>query len=119
MIMCFRGGSIGHSSTRAATDIFKDDRDDLDIVSQRRRKEPQTDLNAEEDDGVDVDEMSTEILDGERDTEAVIDEEGQLSDSELVDYGYEPEIESDDEEVDDDREAGEEDATAVDDYADY
>ena len=126
-MMRFRGGGVGHSSTRADTDAFKDDRDGLDIISQRAR-EPQTNLNvqADEDHGMDSDdsddEMNAENLDGEKDMEGEVDEDDQLSDSELVDYGYELEIESDEE--DDDREAGEEDDTAVDElgtlgYADY
>ena len=76
--------------------------------------------DADEDDDMYVNnESNAEDMDGEGDIEGDVDEEAKLSDSEMVDYGYEPEIESDDEEVDDDREAGEEDATAVDDYADY
>ena len=32
-MMRFRGGSVGHKSTREATDFFKKDRDQLDIKS--------------------------------------------------------------------------------------
>ena len=121
MMMRFRGGGVGHSSTRAATDTFKSDRDDLDIISQRARKVSQTHSNMDEDDdGMDDDEMDA---DGERDIEGEVDEEGLLSDSEVIDYGYEPESGSDEEE-DNNREEGEEDDVAVDElgtlgYADY
>ena len=107
--MRFRGGGVGHSSTRAATDTFKNDRDNLDITSQRaqRNSEPPTHSNMEEDDDELEDEMP--VIDEERDVEGDIDEDGQLSDSEVVDYGYEVESELDEEE--EDREAGEEDDT--------
>jgi len=32
-MMCFRGGGVGHKSTREATDFFKQDRDRLDVQS--------------------------------------------------------------------------------------
>ena len=57
-----------------------------------------------------------------------IDEEGELLESELIDYGYEPEIESDEDkeepEEEEDRDIGEEDDTTIDElailgYADY
>jgi hypothetical protein len=132
MMMRFRGGGVGHLSTRAATDTFKDDRDGLDIKSQQARREPGTsshqNVDDPEDNGVDDNdsEMNAENSDGdlERDIEGV-DEDGQLSDSELFDYGYEPESESEsDEEArgeDDEWEACEEDdhTTGVEDYGDY
>lgn len=109
--MRFRGGGVGHSSTRAASDIFKTDRDELDIVSQQARKEPQTHRSIvtddSDDDGIMVeDDMEAENLDGE--IEGDVDEEGQVSDSEVVDYGYELESCSDEEE-NDDSDVGEED----------
>lgn len=39
MFMRFRGGGVGHAATRAATDAFKTDRDDLDIQSREARNE--------------------------------------------------------------------------------
>ena len=102
MMMRFRGGGVGHSSTRAASDKFKNDRDDLDIISQL-----QTHPNTKEDDDIPVNEedMNRENSDGERDMDEVVEEEDQLSDSELVDYGYELPVESssDEEEGNDDR----------------
>lgn len=132
--MRFRGGGVGHSSTRSATDSFKIDRDRLDMISQQLRTESNTQRhsNMEEgdSDGTDHDdiEMNAEKSAGEREIEGEVDEECQLSESELVDYGYELDSElgsdEDSEEDDDDREAGEEDDTTVDElgvlgYADY
>jgi hypothetical protein len=136
MLMRFRGGGVGHSSTRSATNSFKIDRDQLDMILQQIRKDSNTQRhpNMEEGDsdhdGTDHDviEMDVEKSAGEREIEGEVDEECQLSESELVDYGYEPDSElgsdEDSEEDDDDREAGEEDDTTVDElgvlgYADY
>jgi hypothetical protein len=127
--MRYRGGGVGHSSTQAASDIFKNDRDKLDITSHGARKELRTHSNsvADEDDGMVEDDMNTEILDGEleKKIEGDVDEEGQLSDSEVVDYGYdsEPESGSDEEDDDSDREVQlyEEDNTTIGEleYGDY
>ena len=56
--------------------------------------------------------------------EGDVDEEAQLSESELVDYRYEQESESEEAEDDNNREFGEEDNTTIDElatlgYADY
>jgi hypothetical protein len=145
-MMRFRGGGVGHSSTRAATDTFKNDRDKLDIVSHQARKVQRTHSDMEEGDSLPEDALPPEnalppedalpvadddgiFLDGERDMEGDVDEEGQLSESELVDYGYEQKIDSEEEEEEeednDDRESGEEDDTTTIDelatlgYADY
>jgi hypothetical protein len=130
MMMRFRGGGVGHSSTRAATDTFKNDRDELDIISQQARKglqvepqpgtptHPNVPVEEVELEGDDDNEMNEEISNsdagGEREilVEGEVDEEGLLSESEMVDYGYELDSDSEsDEEDDDDREpeAGEED----------
>jgi hypothetical protein len=109
MVMRFRGGGVGHVSTRSATDTFKTDRDDLDIESQQSRKNQPI----SEDDGLNGDELCEEGL--ERDIEVgegEVDEEEWLSDSEVVDYGYELESDSD-EEGEEDMEVHEEDETAV------
>jgi len=123
MMMCFHGGGVGYSSMRAVTDTFKGDQDELDIKSQQAQKESSTHL---EDEGTCDDEMSAEFSDGENEIEEDdVDEEGQLSESELVDYGYKPDSDSDEEEEEDnDREASEKDDTTVDElgtlgYADY
>jgi hypothetical protein len=128
MIMRFRGGGVGHTSTRAATNIFKADRDIRDIMESHHREEeqgaPVTDLSnveEQEDDENIVAEGSEDGIDGE----------GGLSESELADYGYEAEGESEeeeeeeeDEDEEDDGEGGEEDDTTIDEldalgYADY
>jgi hypothetical protein len=114
MIMRFRGGGVGHTSTRTATNIFKADRDIRDIMESHHR---------EEDDDENI------VAEGSEDG---IGEEGGLSESELADYGYEAEGESEEEEEDEeeeeeeeeDGEGGEEDDTTIDEldalgYADY
>jgi hypothetical protein len=118
MIMRFRGGGVGHTSTRAATNVFKGDRAVLDhdqgapIVNEPYNVEEQDD---EEDNGDIISE----------DSEAEIDE-GELSESEMADYGYELEDDSgeEDEEEEAEGEGGEEDDTTIDEldilgYADY
>ena len=162
MIMRFRGGGVGHTSTRAATNVFKADRDVLDMKSGQNTgaltdpgPEP---FNVEERDDEDmaedivedmaeviaenmvediaenmVEDIAENMAEGMAedflvDAEAEIDDEGDLSDSELVDYGYElgdSDSEEDgagDEEDDDVR--GEEDDAIRDEldelgYADY
>jgi hypothetical protein len=64
----------------------------------------------EGDNGEDDDELEMDGSDGAGEIEGEVDEERELSDSELVDYGYEPE--SSDEE-DGNREAGVEDDITV------
>ena len=106
MVMRFRGGGVGHASTRAATDVFKKDRDAMDINSRDARQKEY--VEAQEGEGND------ELADSEADS---VDDQGDddddLSESELVDYGYEKESdeeESEEEEEEagsDDEEAGE------------
>jgi hypothetical protein len=117
MIMRFRGGGVGHSSTRAATDLFKDDRDTLDMESRRARQNKCDPTNVEEEEDYDDIYMDSDLREGSEAGEAE-DEEDELSESELVDYGYEQEEEEE--------EHGdmEEDDTIIDelgalDFADY
>ena len=138
MMMRFRGGGVGHTSMRAATDAFKTDRDDLDRQSRQARNEAS---NVEEEEEIGDEEMNgnesvrpsnidiERIIEGANAEDKVeIDEEGELLESELIDYGYEPEIESDEDEEEpeeeEDRDVGEEDDTTIDElavlgYADY
>ena len=67
LMMRFRGGGVGHKSTREATDSFKKDRDQLDIKSN---------MEDVEDDGV-----MPEILVPEPDDE-------NFEEDEEEDYGY-------------------------------
>jgi hypothetical protein len=133
MIMRFRGGGVGHTSTRAATNVFKTDRDDLDMKSrqleghQEHSARPVAEpYNVEERD--DEEDITTTIV--AEDSEADIDEdsEGELSESEVFDYGYQSEDESGEEdeaeEEREDGEGGEEDDMTIDEldvlgYADY
>jgi hypothetical protein len=110
--MRFRGGGIGHTET----DVFKTDRDNLDIKSWQDRKDA---LHMEEKDSCD-EEMNRSDMDidmiieggkGEGEVGEELDQDGELLILELMDYGYEPEIETDEEsdnEEEEDREAGEE-----------
>jgi len=138
MMMRFHGGGVGHTSTWAATDAFKTDRNDLDRQSRQARNKAS---NVEEEEEIGDEEMNgnesarpsnidiERIIEGANaEDEVEIDEEGELSESELIDYGYEPEIESDKDEEEpeeeEDRDVGEEDDTTIDElailgYADY
>lgn len=100
MIMRFRGGGVGHTSTQAATNIFKSDRDNVIIESQKaRRREFQSGpliIEAEVSEG-EGDIGMTDGLDAEDLEEGEVDEENDASESELVDYGYGSDGESSDE----------------------
>lgn len=123
--MRFRGGGVGHSSTRVATDIFKNDRDTLDTESRRARQMDYAPTNLEEDSPEEDDDdiympLTVDSGLGEGSEAGETDElEDELSESELVDYGYEQKGDDEDEE---DRDG--EDDTFIDelgglDYADY
>ena len=135
MFMRFRGGGVGHTSIRAETDVFKTDRDDLDVQSRQDQNDA---LHMEEEEDLGDEEMNElplidieMILEGANATDEAgeeVDEEDELKESELKDYGYEPESEDSDENPDneegEDSEAGEEDDTTVDElgvlgYADH
>jgi hypothetical protein len=79
--MRFRGGGVGHKSTREATDFFKKDRDQMDIVTG---VDSGAKVVAEEADDDDEPENST-----------IVDEEA--IDEEEEDYGYAHEYSSDSE----------------------
>jgi hypothetical protein len=108
MFMRFRGGGIGHTSTRAETEAFKTDRDELDEQSRKDRKDTlHTEGEKESGDEEMGDDLpSIDIIEGKDEAGEGADEEG-----ELMDYGYEPEVESDedsDNEDEEDRETEEE-----------
>ncbi|KDR80175.1 hypothetical protein GALMADRAFT_62788 [Galerina marginata CBS 339.88] len=90
MAMRYRGGGVGHKSTREATDFFKTDRDPLDI-KRRGRKQPS---------GDEIDEGDSDEGDGDE-GEGDTDED----DEDEMEYGSEEEENDDD---DDDDEAEEE-----------
>lgn len=73
MVMRFRGGGVGHTSVRKATDSFYQDRDALDKKSVRSQA-----LEEE-----DVDEDVEDLNDEEHE-----DADGDLSETELEQYGY-------------------------------
>jgi hypothetical protein len=128
--MRFRGGGVGHSSTRAATDVFKQDRDNMDIESRRAREKQCAPPNVEEEEGNNDIYMDTD-LEGSVSEAGEVDEDLEdelpVSESELVDYGYERDGEDSEDSEDsdeDDRDVGEEDDTTIDElgalgYADY
>lgn len=108
MVMRFRGGGVGHTSTRAATDVFKKDRDTLDLKSYQAR---QIFSDVENEDCMSADEDSDERVEVD---------EGELSESELLDYGYGQGSDSEEEEgQEEDVEAGdlEENDVRIDDLA--
>lgn len=51
MMMRYRGGGVGHTSIRDATDWFLNDRDNLDKASERARCEQMSEGNDSEQDG--------------------------------------------------------------------
>jgi hypothetical protein len=109
MIMRFRGGGVGHTSTRAATNVFKTDRDILDLESHHGRQEQYAPSNVEEEEG-----NEDNVMDVEGSVAGEVDEENELSESELDDYGYEREGESESEGDEENRDVGEEDDTTID-----
>ena len=129
MIMRFRGGGVGHTSTRAATNVFKADRDILDMKSHQDHQEQlESALPVTETYGVEEQDDEEENTAEALELEAGEMDEGDLSESEVVDYGYEQEgdlgEEEEAEEEGEDGEGGEEDDTTIDEldvlgYADY
>jgi len=87
MVMRFRGGGVGHASTRVVTDVFKIDRDVMDISSRDSRREQHAEARDDEN-------QDTGDIDGDQNLGS---EDEELSESELVDYGYEEEVENDSE----------------------
>lgn len=111
MVMRFRGGGVGHASTRAATDIFKEDRDTLDAESRDARHGQQQPTESQEEDfGSDQEDGNPVNSEENQATEGHWHDE-DLSESELIDYGYEEGEgqDGDDEEGGDDEEDSEED----------
>lgn len=108
MMMRFRGGGVGHKSTRQATDWFLSDRDKLDEGGG-------TDTEDEFNDGMNDMEIQCELSDAEmEDTEIKGAEPGFDSDEaeayedEIEEYGYDgiEEIEEGDEDEDGDSDDG-------------
>ena len=125
MIMRFRGGGVGHTSTKAATNVFKTDRDILDLKRGFQDQGVMEPFNGEEQDDEEDINMTVDVV--SEDLEGEINED-DLSESELVDYGYERERELEEEEAEEeeeyDGEGGEEDDLTIDEldvlgYADY
>jgi hypothetical protein len=112
MVMRFRGGGVDHLSTRAATDFFKNDRDKLDMKSWRTRQEEHAPPNVEDEDNDSEDMVidGSEVGEPDSDSEVYDLEDDELSESELVDYGYEVDDEEEEEE-EDGRDVREEDDT--------
>lgn len=110
--MRFRGGGVGHMSTRSATDIFKFDRDILDMESRQAQQQQHAPPNVEEGDN-DLDIYMDTDSEGSEAGDNLKDDEASASESELVDYGYE--LDEDDlEEEEEDMDVREEDDTTID-----
>jgi hypothetical protein len=78
LMMRFRGGGVGHKSTREATDFFKKDRDPMDA-----RAPTSGDTSTRDDIGID-EELGAEDLE-ERHDEA---EDSEIDEDIEDDYGY-------------------------------
>jgi hypothetical protein len=86
MLMRFRGGGVGHTGTRAATNKFLEDRDQLDVDNghmQGGDDEEGSHGDSEEDSDNDPDEGQPE-----GGSEKVVDDEGNSSCDEEYGYGY-------------------------------
>jgi hypothetical protein len=118
MLMRFRGGGVGHTSTRTATDRFLKDRDRLDRDNGPTQGGDDPDEIEDGFDGNDIDEAvdeEAEVGDGDdnnlRDSNGGdeesgtrdVDDEGSNGDEE-EDYGYRHLVDEDDNEEDSDDE---------------
>jgi hypothetical protein len=81
------------------------------MESQRARQEKSQDVTPNIEEETNVDDIDMAECSGVEDLEGEVDEEDQLSESELVDYGYDAESESEEEENqgEDDGNGGEDD----------
>jgi len=86
--MRFRGGGVGHKSTREATDFFKNDRDRLDTQTV-------TATEAEDDNNMEGYASGTEIMEDEEDDygygQEVMDSDDssvQSEDDDYENFGY-------------------------------
>ncbi|KAG1811133.1 uncharacterized protein BJ212DRAFT_1579186 [Suillus subaureus] len=98
MFMRFRGGGVGHKSTRSATQIFRNDHDPLDCVA------PGDNADSEEDEEASDSEEDEEASEGDEEGAAEGDEEGaaegaidegiidqdedEVGESEMEEFGY-------------------------------
>ena len=87
-MMRFRGGGVGHKSTREATDFFKNDRDRLDTQTV-------TATEAEDDNNMEGYASGTEIMEDEEDDygygQEVMDSDDssvQSEDDDYENFGY-------------------------------
>ncbi|KAF8874231.1 hypothetical protein BD779DRAFT_1476607 [Infundibulicybe gibba] len=102
MVMRFRGGGVGHTSTRTASNFFLDDHDALDIASRERRREAahQRTKNSQvvESEDTDLDEQDESDWDSQPEDNDDQDCGGQDDsiDEEVQDYGYNTGNDSDD-----------------------
>ena len=78
--MRFRGGGVGHKSTREATDQFLQDRDAFDLINDEP-PEMELDSDLEHEDG---DEEGNSSAGGDENQEEWMDEDDEEED----DYGY-------------------------------
>lgn len=84
MLMRFRGGGIGHRTTREATSIFLNDRDPLDICQTSAAVAHSEDEGSNDDESDLVDNEEGSVARGD----TMEPDEGDETDSDLDDYGY-------------------------------
>jgi hypothetical protein len=117
--MRFRGGGVGHKSTREATNLFKMDRDQLDICATLDSDSDDCDMAIEIDD--DDEPENNEVVDEDTVDQQEEDDYGYMkedSDSDLDDTER-AEVGCDNEEGDTDEDLGpEDDGGAVDPFMD-
>jgi hypothetical protein len=90
MVMRYRGGGVGHTSTREATDWFLKDRDLLDAESKQARAADShnTPMDADQGDGEGEGERGSEQDENE---DEAVNENEEIKEDEIdeeMDYGY-------------------------------
>ncbi|KAJ3512102.1 hypothetical protein NLJ89_g3716 [Agrocybe chaxingu] len=93
LMMRFRGGGVGHNSTRQATDFFKKDRDNLDVVRGDGEEGQEDEEDNDSKNNKDEDEDEEENDKEDQEEEEKDDEEE--ADGNQEDYGYVQEYDPD------------------------
>ncbi|KAG2098398.1 uncharacterized protein F5147DRAFT_777641 [Suillus discolor] len=85
MMMRFRGGGVGHKSTRESTAVFLEDRDPLDEITRDDSKEDFEDLESGINQGA---QLSARSASTTAQNQATGDEDKDNIESEMDEYGY-------------------------------
>jgi hypothetical protein len=99
MMLRFRGGGVGHKSTRAATDCFKKDRDRLDIINNDSESEELNESDADDSEMLSDDEILDEDHDEEEEESSVDEEEEDFGIKGLKEQAVNSDSESDPDEM--------------------